>query len=168
VRVIQQRLLARLIRGPELAVLWPDDGAAPLYLRFGLPELEREGFIFPSLLLDDWGREISNLSLYDWIQANGDQFPRAELFGLSRAGHSEQRFLRELDLSARLACVAAVNPGAPMASCATVGAIALSDPTATEIQHVGPLWREGPIGRAAVSWWRAPAGAEVDIGALFP
>jgi hypothetical protein len=161
-RVIQQSVRATLLEGEGQAVLLIGEAAEPLYLRFGLRELEGDGLIFPASLLDDWGREIGSLALFEWIQANGSHFPRAELFGLSAAGASRQRFLRELDLATKPVCYVARQPDTPMPACLPVAAILVSDAALTAPRRAAQPALDGPVSRAAVSWWRVPPGGMVD------
>ena len=77
-----------------------------VYLRFALVTRGPGDHIFPASVLDDWGKERSNLGLYEWILEFGDQFPRAEVFGFDPDGSETQVFIRALEHFARFPCYA--------------------------------------------------------------
>jgi hypothetical protein len=78
--------------------------AVSLHLLFPFITRGDEVHIFPVSVLDDWGTEIKGMKLYDWVRENGEQFPRAELFGMDENGRSTQEFLRGLELYFRFPC----------------------------------------------------------------
>ena len=65
-----------------------------LILRFAFVVMGTDAPLFPSFLIDDWGGEVRGLSIYNWVRENGNQFPRAEIFGFDRQGNSVQFFVR--------------------------------------------------------------------------
>lgn len=78
--------------------------AVSLHLLFPFITRGDEIHIFPTSVMDDWGTEIKGTKLYDWVQENGEQFPRAEIFGVDGNGRSTQEFLRGLELYFRFPC----------------------------------------------------------------
>ena len=78
--------------------------AVSLHLLFPFITRGDEIHIFPASVMDDWGTEIKGMQLYEWIRENGEQFPRAELFGMDENGRSTQEFLRGLELYFRFPC----------------------------------------------------------------
>ena len=81
-----------------------EETAVSLHLLFPFITRGDEIHIFPVSLLDDWGTEIRGLQLYEWVRENGEQFPRAELFGMDKNGRSTQEFLRGLEIYFRFPC----------------------------------------------------------------
>ena len=81
-----------------------EETAVSLHLLFPFITRGDEIHIFPASVLDDWGTEIRGLQLYEWIRENGEQFPRAELFGVDKNGRSTQEFLRSLEIYFRFPC----------------------------------------------------------------
>jgi hypothetical protein len=110
--------------------------------------------IIPSVLLDDWGNEIRDLQLYDWIRENGLQFPRAEVFGRSPAGDQVQYFLRDLELFAQYP-VYAYPGGSERAQGVPLHAVLVEDASADTPQPIHPPDEViGPLREGQVSWWR--------------
>jgi hypothetical protein len=163
---IWQQINGKLIFVGDQAVLWLDNQSKPVFLRYALRVRETEVEIFPESLLDDWGHEIKSLDLYDWIQENGFQFPRAEIFGFDRMGKRRQFFLRELDLMARYPCYAFESSQTPITKGVLVRANLIPN---RHINQPKPIKRppeiEGPMRNALVSWWHVPADdlASVDV-----
>lgn len=113
--------------------------------------------IFPAFILDDWGREIRSLKLYQWVRANGEQFPRAEIFGYEQDGRETQCFLRELEHYARLPCYAYRSEEKAIPSGHLIQAILLPDSTAKEPQKITrPADLQPPLRSARITWWRVP------------
>ncbi len=81
-----------------------EETAVSLHLLFPFITIGDEIHIFPISVLDDWGTEIKGMKLYEWVRENGEQFPRAELFGVDGNGRSTQEFLRGLELNFRFPC----------------------------------------------------------------
>lgn len=82
----------------------------PIYLRFAFaPALEGEPLI-PACVVDDRGLEIAAPEAYDWLEARGALYPRADVIGLTPAGQPLQRFVKELDLAIPPAAYAARSP----------------------------------------------------------
>jgi hypothetical protein len=155
-KLLQQRVSGVLHWVGERAALVWDETAGPVYLRFLLPEIEREEGIFPALLLDDWGQEIKSLELYEWVRENGVNFPRAEIFGIDRNGQAAQVFLRELELFGKYPCYAYEDKAAPVTAGVQVVAIVLADKETVEPERIKrPAGVTGPLRYARVSWWQA-------------
>ena len=129
-----------------------------LYLRYAFVTQGVESHILPAFVLDDWGKEIKWLELYEWVREYGDQFPRAEVFGFDLSGKTTQVFLRELDLVSKLPCYAYPAKETPLAAGSLVEAILLPDPGVTTVEKAKrpPATEVGqPLRSARVSWWRA-------------
>lgn len=142
-------------QGDQLAlVLDSDDQAEKKYLRFALPLQGVERPIFPAFVLDDWGKEIRGLALYDWLEQYGPQFPRAELFGFELTGRDTQHFLRDFELYFNYPCYLYANRHDPVPAGTPLTTILLptphhqGPPTPTKAPAGTPL----PLRRAAVHW----------------
>lgn len=141
-----------------------------LFLRYALVTQGPEDHIFPALLLDDWGREIGGLRLYEWIQENGEQFPRAEVFGFEADGRETQLFLRELELYARLPCYAYPAREVGVADGTLVEAMLMPVPDLKAPRRAdAPEDAPPPLRAARVTWWQVPPDpssfrfAELDV-----
>lgn len=160
---IQQVVRGTLLRDETRTALWWDsDGptsaeSTPYYLRFALVERGDEALLLPETLLDDWGREVTGLAVYEWIEANGDLFPRAEVFGRTLTDLPRQRFLRELELGFTLPCFVTPQRAAPPTAIIPLDLILLtSDAITRPTRTVPPPAASGPLRRARVHWWLAP------------
>ena len=131
-----------------------------LFLRFALVTIGREDHIFPSFLLDDWGSEVRGLKLYRWIRENGNDFPRAEIFGFEANGDETQLFIRELELYHKLPCYIYPTRETPLTQGVQLDAILLADASVNEpIQIKGSsskLLIKRPLRAAKVTWWLVP------------
>ena len=129
-----------------------------LTLRLAFVVMGTEAPLFPSFLIDDWGGEVRGTSVYSWVRENGNQFPRAEIFGFDRQGNSVQCFVRELELYAKLLCFAFPNRETPLAEGRLVHAILLPDAAVSQVEKIkrpSPVKR--PLASARVSWWQVPS-----------
>lgn len=138
-----------------------EETAVSLYLRFAFVTLGREEHIFPAFILDDWGKEIRGLKLYEWFAEFGEQFPRAEIFGFERNGEETQCFVRALEFYARLPVYVYVDGRAGVETGTLVEAILLPNPDVHEpVQSKRPSGWKRPLRSARVSWWQAPPTLE--------
>ena len=155
---MRQRINAKLINTGDRAVLLLDDKAQPVYLCYALIVRESEVEIYPESLLDDWGHEINSLYLYEWIQENGLQFPRAEIFGFDSKGKRKQYFLRELDLMARYPCYVFESNQTPITGGVLIEAILIPKQHIIQPKRIKrPHEVVGPLHDARASWWQVPA-----------
>lgn len=125
-----------------------------IYLAYALVTQGPELQILPSVLLDDWGSEISGLRLYQWIDENGLQFPRAEVFGKNTNGLPVQYFLRDLELFGKYPVYAFTAADAPDDSGQLVESILVVSDMTTEPLPTQPL--DGIshlLRRGKVDWW---------------
>lgn len=128
-----------------------------LFLRLAFVVMGTEAPLFPSFLIDDWGGEVRGMSIYSWVRENGNQFPRAEIFGFDRQGNSVQRFVRELELYAKLLCFAFPNRQTPLAEGQLVHAILLPDASVSQVEKIKrPSEVKRPLASARVTWWQVP------------
>ncbi|GJM42032.1 MAG: hypothetical protein DHS20C20_23140 [Ardenticatenaceae bacterium] len=136
----------------------PDRNAPDLlFLRFAFVMMGTEAPLFPSFLIDDWGGEVRGTAVYHWVKENGNQFPRAEIFGFDSQGNEVQRFVRELELYAKLPCVAYPNRETALAEGIPIHTILLPDEAVTEPTKIKrPSHLKRPLIGARVSWWQLP------------
>ncbi len=128
-----------------------------LFLRFAFVLMGTEAPLFPSFLIDDWGGEVRGTAVYQWVKENGNQFPRAEIFGFDGQGNSVQRFVRELELYAKLPCLAYPSREVPLTEGTPIHAVLLPDETVTEpVKTKRPSGLKRPLSAARVSWWCVP------------
>lgn len=128
-----------------------------LILRLAFVVMGTEVPLFPSFLVDDWGGEVRGTAVYSWVRENGNQFPRAEIFGFDRQGNSVQYFVRELELYARLLCFAYSNQQTPLADGQLVHAILLPDAAVHQPEKIKrPSAIKRPLASARVTWWQVP------------
>jgi hypothetical protein len=164
VKAVRQRVQGTLLTGNGRTALLLRDArpeaatAEVLYLRYAFVTQGVESHVLPAFVLDDWGKEIKSLELYEWVREYGDQFPRAEVFGFDLSGKATQVFLRELELVSKLPCYAYPTKETPLAAGVLVEAILLPDPGVTTVEKAKrpPATEVGqPLRSARVSWWRA-------------
>ncbi|MCP4421129.1 MAG: hypothetical protein GY805_31340 [Chloroflexi bacterium] len=130
---------------------------ASLWLRFAFVTVGVEQHLFPSFLIDDWGGEVRSRALYRWVQDNGNQFPRAEVFGFEQNGASVQYFVRELELYAKLPCYVYPSRQTPLADGLLLDAILLPEPTISQPEKTKrPSQLKRPLASARVTWWQVP------------
>ena len=173
-RAVRQRVSGKLLlqskkNGLILQQLKPPKDAENLiYLRYALVTRGRGDHIFPASVLDDWGKEKSNLGLYEWILEYGDQFPRAEIFGFDPDGSETQAFLRAMEHFARFPCYGYDTADPGVAGGHLLSAILLPDPQTPAPERIKkPIDLKLPLSHARVTWWRVPAEvAEFDLDSL--
>ena len=153
---IKQSVPGSLIVDGDLAalILGAAEEGATVDLAYALVTQGPGDQIVPSLLLDDWGNEIRDLQLYEWIQENGLQYPRAEVFGQSPSGDQVQYFLRDLELFAQYPTY--VYPGeSDQTQGIPLHAVLVEDASVEAPQPIRPPDEViGPLRAAQLSWWR--------------
>jgi hypothetical protein len=134
-----------------------DESAPVVYLRYAFFLQGSEVPIFPALLVDDWGGERRDLSLYQWVVEQGNRFPRSEIFGYERDGSETQVFLRALDTFIKLPCFVYQRRSEPVHAGRRLHNVFVPDgahsgkPARIEI----PADVAWPLRHAAVRWRRA-------------
>ncbi|MCP5098399.1 MAG: hypothetical protein GY943_22850 [Chloroflexi bacterium] len=176
-KAVKQRVQGKLIEQNGRFHLYltdpkPDrDAANLLYLRYAFVTLGPEDHIFPSFILDDWGNEIRGVKLYNWVRDNGNEFPRAEIFGYETDGQETQLFTRELELYVKLPCFAYTNPEAQVTEGVRLSSILLPDADTTEptlVKRPSATQIKRPLRAARVKWWHIPITTTInDIDLLI-
>lgn len=178
-RSVNKRVVGKLLKSNgRFALLLqnpsPDKAASGLvYLRFAFVTQGKERHIFPKFLLDDWGGEVRSLKTYAWVQKNGAQFPRAEIFGQQTSGVDIQLFVRELELFAKFPCYFYPTLDTPIDEGRLLKTILIPNPTLTIPEPIhsakercwfaedGQAARlKRPLSRARVNWWHVPPNIE--------
>ncbi len=140
----------------DVAVVVAGSEQDDLNLKFALVEYLEGNHLIPDSVLDDWGREIKGAALYSWIQENGLHFPRAEIFGHRPDGRPVQRFLREIDLSARYPCYAYLKLNTDIEDGILIRAIIRPNQTLGQPKLGGiPAPVPGLLSMADIQWWEA-------------
>ncbi len=155
VTALFQSINGELVSQDGIAALLLEPSFEQVYLRYMLLVIGSEELFVPELLLDDWGHEIKTLDLYRWIQKNGDQFPRAELFGYSLDGEKRQYFIRELDLVELYPCYGFQDPGSSLTDGLVIEHFVMCDKDSV-VPHRSEASSDfvGPMINASVIWWR--------------
>lgn len=167
-KAARQRIQGELlVENGRFALLLHDpkpgrDAPNLLYLGYALVVMGPEHHIFPSFVLDDWGNEIRGVKLYRWIRDNGNEFPRAEIFGFAADGSETQLFTRELELYVTLPCYAYDSAVASITEGRQLSAILLPDAAVSAPERLasGPVDMQRPLRSARVQWWRVPLTAD--------
>jgi len=170
-RAVRQRVRGELLLQEKRNALIlhqlkpPKEADNLVYLRYALVTRGPGDHIFPAFVLDDWGKERGSLRLYEWVRENGDQFPRAEIFGYERNGSETQAFLRGMELYARYPCYAYTADALAVTDGHLLFAVLLPDASVTEPNRIGrPEDLPLPLRAARVTWWLVPEGAtDIDL-----
>lgn len=88
-----------LAYGPEAHRLGQPLLGPPVALRPGYHLFYEPDYLLPAAVIDDRGQRTSAPACYEWIETQGDLFPRADVIGERPSGLTETRFLKELDLT---------------------------------------------------------------------
>lgn len=156
--IIKELVYGRLVGKADSTTLRLDaeDAGNHVYLAYALVTQGPGHHVLPSVLLDDWGNEIAQLRVYDWIKENGLHFPRAEIFGKSPSGQAVQCFLRDLELFAPYPVYVFEADDAPDSSGTLLQAIVVVDEEAGSPEPAPPPgWVGGRLRSAQVEWRRA-------------
>ena len=155
-----QRVIGSLHTQADSGVLVLDASGSSLPLRFAFSFLGKEELIFPEVLLDDWGHERKDLGLYRWIEENGFQFPRAELFGYDLEGTERQCFLRELDLQSKLPCYCFKDLEEALENGIRLNCVVVLRNNLLQPERILDLQQfELPLRNASLSWWASSAAS---------
>lgn len=159
-RVITEAVPGLIIQEDDRAAVRlsePSEDGPKVYLAFALVTLGPEEHVFPCLVLDDWGKEMTGLTALAWMADNGAAFPRAEIFAVGRAGDERQHFLREFELYSRYPVYALSSRKTPITEAVRIQAMVISDESVAEPTRIKrPADINGPLTRARLSWWRVP------------
>ena len=163
IKTVMKRVQGKLWQARERVALLlqeqsPEkEGASLLFLRFAFVLRGTETHVFPSFLLDDWGAEVRSLKLYRWVREFGEQFPRAEVFGVTQGGVETQFFLRDIELYAKLPCYVYERKGTPIFEGVLLDTVLLPTEGIMVPKRIKrPLSIKRPLRSARVNWWEIP------------
>lgn len=163
---LTQRVSGTLYRKDDDIALCLDESGKALFLRFAMIMQGLEEHVFPSVLLDDWGREKDTLALYKWVYKEGQRYPRAEVFGFTALGEETQFFLRDIEIHWKWPCYVVPQKDAPIPAGTPITTVIQPNP-----QHIGepktikrPAGLPWPLRRAKVQWWEANPATLTDFG----
>jgi hypothetical protein len=92
-----------LIYGPQAEALVASLGGPlagpPVRLRPGYLFFAENTYLLPETVIDDYGQQRQAPEAYDWLETQGDLFPRADVLGVLPNGAQRHVFLKELDLT---------------------------------------------------------------------
>ena len=163
---LTQPVHGTLYQQGETTGLLLEEAPARFFLRFAFVVQGTERLIFPALVLDDWGRERSSLSLYRWVFQEGQRFPRAEVFGFTKSGRETQIFLRDLEIFFKYPCYVYPGPTTPLGAGLRLNVVFIPTEEKTVSPEISEVPEEvsWPLRHAAVSWRRATAAALTAAG----
>jgi hypothetical protein len=157
VKIVRQPITGIVLVDGEKAALRIDreESSAIVYLTYALVTQGPEYQIIPSVLLDDWGNEITGLKIYEWIRENGQSFTRAEVFGFSPSGAEVQYFLRDIELFGRYPAYVLSGEGDSIVAGTLLRAVLIPDHRTGFAEKIPvPEEVEAPLREAQVEWWR--------------
>lgn len=163
---LSQRFSGTLYRKGEVVALCLDEAGKAIFLRYGMVLQGVETHVFPSVLLDDWGREKTKLALYKWVYEEGQRYPRAEVFGFTALGEETQFFLRDVEIHWRWPCYAVSSRRDSIPAGTLIHTIITPNPTHTgePQESKRPAGLPWPLRRADVQWWEANPATLTDFG----
>jgi hypothetical protein len=98
-----------LVFGPDADALGTPLFGPPVYLHPGYWLLTRQDYLLPTATIDDIGQRFDAPECYEWIEARGDAFPRADAIGILPSGEKQSVFMKELDLAVMAAFASPVG-----------------------------------------------------------
>jgi hypothetical protein len=104
-----------LVYGPDADALGAPLFGPPVFLRPGYWLLTRQEYLLPTAVIDDYGQRFDAPECYEWIEARGDAFPRADVIGVLTSGEKHSVFMKELDLAVMAAFAAPVGQSSRLA-----------------------------------------------------
>ena len=87
-----------LVYGPHAEALGAPLFGPPAYLSPGYRYFASAEYLLPRQVVDDIGQVFLPPDCYEWIEARGDVFPRADIIGVTPAGEKRHAVIKELDL----------------------------------------------------------------------
>lgn len=100
-----------LVYGPEAQALGVPLLESPVYVRPGYRLWEAPTYLLPHTVVDDIGQEFGEPDIYEWIETQGDLFPRSDVIGYLPLGGERGVVTKALDLT-DLALFASAQPEA--------------------------------------------------------
>jgi hypothetical protein len=109
--VIPFNQLYLLVSGPDAAALGTPLFGPPVFLRPGYRLWEMPEYLLPHTVVDDIGQEFGVPEVYEWLETQGDLFPRSDVLGDLAGGGERGVVTKQLDLT-DMAVFASPQPAA--------------------------------------------------------
>jgi hypothetical protein len=151
-----------LVYGPEAAAFGEPLFGPPIFVRPAYRLWSGGDYLLPSETIDDIGQRFRDRAAYEWIEARGDAYPRADAIGMRPSGQPESVFMKELDLAV-MAAFATGEPGGPVVRL-DLALEALAVPDGQALRPVPPP-PELELFERALPWYRLAPGAFGALGA---
>ena len=116
-----------LVYGPDAAAFGLPLFGPPAYLRPAYWLWEDQTYLLVDDVIDDIGQRFTDAAAYAFIEERGDAFPRADVIGTLPNGARRSVFMKEIDLAAVAAYVAAAPTGPSVPLDLVLEALALPD-----------------------------------------
>jgi hypothetical protein len=88
-----------LVHGPDAEALGVPVFGPPVYLRPGYRLWEAPAYLLPHTVVDDVGQEFGVPEVYEWLETQGDLFPRSDVVGRLPTGEERGVVAKALDLT---------------------------------------------------------------------
>lgn len=88
-----------LVHGPEAAALGVPLFESPVCVRPGYRLWEAPIYLLPHTVVDDYGQEFGEPGCFDWLETQGDLFPRSDVIGYLPLGGEKSVVCKALDLT---------------------------------------------------------------------
>jgi len=98
-----------LAYGPEAPALGTPLLEPPVFLRPGYKVWSAPDYLLPHTVVDDVGQTFGAPEVFEWLETQGDLFPRSDVFGFLSLGGERGVLVKDLDL-AQMAVFASAQP----------------------------------------------------------
>lgn len=88
-----------LVYGPDAQALGVPLFEPPVYVRPGYRLWEAPQYLLPHTVVDDYGQEFGEPDVYEWLETQGDLFPRSDVLGYLPGGGERSVVCKALDLT---------------------------------------------------------------------
>lgn len=152
----KHKVLGRVVEFEGESAVILDENADTLWIGYAMVELGTDALLFPEVVVDDWGTEITKSKMFRWIREFGMQFPRSEVFGFTPEGKQSQWFVRELEHAVRFPCFVYPEKESAVSEGIQLRSVIVLDESVEGIEKSKrPKELKRPIPNAGVRWWRA-------------
>lgn len=87
-----------LVHSPDASALGVPLFESPVYVRPGYKLWDAPTYLLPHTVVDDYGQEFGEPGCFDWLETQGDLFPRSDVIGYLPAGGERGVVVKDLDL----------------------------------------------------------------------
>lgn len=153
-----------LVTGPDADALGAPLFGPPVYLHPGYRLWEAPEYLLPHTVVDDIGQEFEAPEAYEWLETQGDLYPRSDVFGrLAGAGAERGVVTKALDLT-DLAVFASAEPAAGPYVCVALAVEARAVPDDYALAPAAP---PVPLLARALPSYRLSPGVFGAVGAAI-